>query len=250
MDYLRTAYSTKMRLWADRPDEVTVNWFRADPGAEVFPGPQSFTSRVWLDPGYVGIPLAIGETLAPRPYNLGVNIAGLRGSNHCGRDQAFITGGVTGVDPEIPVLPDGSSACCDGVAEQEPQELLVSGVDTYGNSDDVFLIVGGEDSVVALTPLMYGPTPVPNVDATFTTALGFNATSITITNTTGAAATLRLSHAGPVLSQGSALMWDISFPPNSITVICCDYALSQTPIHYVSNTNNALNLTLSGFIYS
>lgn len=162
MDYLRTAYSTKMRLWADRPDEVTVNWFRADPGAEVFPGPHSFTSRNWLDPGYIGVPLAIGETLAPRVYSPGINFAGLRGTNHCGRDQAFITGGVTGIDPEIPVLPDGSSACCDGVDEQDPQELLVSGSDIYGNSDDVFLIAGGEDIYVSRTPVQSIAVLVPD----------------------------------------------------------------------------------------
>lgn len=106
-----------MRLWADRPDTVQVRWFFCDTEARLFPFPHRFGARVWRNdkkgwyqPLPPGAPGELGR--GGGVYDPGANVIGYRGVNFCGRPQAFLTGGITGVDPEITTSADGSAACC------------------------------------------------------------------------------------------------------------------------------------------
>ena len=110
MDYLRTCYRTRMRLWSDRPDTVPVRWFRCDAGAKPFPGRHRFSSRVWREDKTQNFP--IGESQNAREYDKGLNRLGYRGLSFCGRKEAFAAGGRAGADKEIVTNADGSTPCC------------------------------------------------------------------------------------------------------------------------------------------
>ena len=117
MDMVRHGYKAKMRLWADQPDVWTqVQWFRAAESALDCPGPHGFTS--WTD-----VPdsdkeeyktFTTGEPVQPFRWSNSAVPAPYLGLQYCGRPEALSTGGVTGVDVPMPVLPDGSVACCAG----------------------------------------------------------------------------------------------------------------------------------------
>lgn len=91
MDFLRSAYRTKMRFFANDPREVYVRWYRADPAAPVVER-HAFFSRNWdREKGLVDLPL--GEVLgAPRPWDRGNTPLGATGAHQCGTAAEFVDG--------------------------------------------------------------------------------------------------------------------------------------------------------------
>lgn len=59
MDYLRAGYSAPARYIQNGTDTITLNWFRAAPGAKVFTRKHAFGSTVWDDEE--GLPSSPGE---------------------------------------------------------------------------------------------------------------------------------------------------------------------------------------------
>jgi hypothetical protein len=110
MDMLRSAYTVTMKLLnGDDHSPVAVRWFRADPGARFFPGPTPFRSLNWEDPKQIR---ELGEQSLARPWVVGENSEGYRGRNFCGDLQAWHTGGVSGVDPDITTDAEGRCPDC------------------------------------------------------------------------------------------------------------------------------------------
>jgi len=118
VDWIRTAYTTRMKLWKDSEETVEVRWFRAEPGAKIFPGVHNFSSLTWRDehkPEYRINNTGIGEqTEAGRVYDRGQNLNGYDGQRFCGSLKAWREGGVHGTDPPLALDSEGRPACCQG----------------------------------------------------------------------------------------------------------------------------------------
>jgi len=134
MDLIRSAYVTKMKLWADSDEEVEVRWFFADADAKWAPGPHPFGSW-WTWDRKDGVePGPLGEQRYVR-YDRGANDLGYGGSHHCGSDAAFRGGGVHGVDSVITTNADGGADCCvdwlDLECRRYPKRLTLSATSTF-----------------------------------------------------------------------------------------------------------------------
>ncbi len=145
MDYLRTAYTTRMKLWTDSDETVEVRWFRADPNAKLFTGRKRFSSLTWCDskkPEFAPHNDGVGEqTEAGRQYDRGVNLHGLTGQNFCGGGAAWEHGGTHGVDPPLALGADGVPLCCGRVFQATGGEVQGG---TRGPQAAVQLGRGGE----------------------------------------------------------------------------------------------------------
>lgn len=61
MDYLHSCYTAPARLIAGSDETFTVRWYRAAPGAKVYPFPHAFASSVWDDSVTLGRREGVGE---------------------------------------------------------------------------------------------------------------------------------------------------------------------------------------------
>ena len=98
MDYLRSGYRTRMRLFKDSDYSIPVIWYRADPSAEVYRASSRFRSWNWqtrpTTPG-------VGEETGPRPYYDGHTPFLVDGRNPVGTPRQFREGSIQG-DPFFP----------------------------------------------------------------------------------------------------------------------------------------------------
>lgn len=117
MDFIRRTYKTRMKL-SNNSDVLTpVRWFRAAPGAKLFPRPHFFSSIDWdglkaSDPesrAWTGLGEQDGE---PRTFWTGSNVNAVPGTNFCGAPELFLRGRTVGVDPTWVTDANGLSACC------------------------------------------------------------------------------------------------------------------------------------------
>lgn len=110
MDFGRAGYKQTVKLWADTEEEVTIRWYRAAPGAQVFPEAHGFTRPEWTwDRDYRPELPRLGQ---PEEWDAGANPLGFLGLHFCGRPEAYLGGGRWGEDAPIYVAPDGTSECC------------------------------------------------------------------------------------------------------------------------------------------
>jgi hypothetical protein len=74
MDYLRAGYTAPARWQSTGDSTITLRWYRAAEGAQVYLLPHAFGSSVWDDLDYVAVhgPGEIGGTYAwsPSPANV------------------------------------------------------------------------------------------------------------------------------------------------------------------------------------
>jgi hypothetical protein len=110
MDLIRVCYTTRMRLWRDSDEETEVRWFRADEGAQWWPGPHRFCSHVWFTDRRAET--SLGERPGFGGRQRGVNELGYLGLNHCGPAAAAERGGDRGLDPAIVTDADGACPDC------------------------------------------------------------------------------------------------------------------------------------------
>lgn len=134
IDYIRTAYRAKMRVWRGSEEEIEVRWFRAPEGAKLLPGPHpwgswySWDRKDGLEPDELGERAYVG-------YDKGENPLGYKGTAHCGPVPAVKDGGTRGVDPVITTAADGGAACCFlpvvGPCGRYPQHLTAEVESTF-----------------------------------------------------------------------------------------------------------------------
>ena len=91
MDYLRSCYRSRMRLYSDRPDILTPGrWHFCPPGAIVAP-PSVFFSRRWDDHVYGDDALGEVQQRYYRYYE-GVTDPRLTGTHYCGDPSVWLEG--------------------------------------------------------------------------------------------------------------------------------------------------------------
>lgn len=195
MDLLRSAYRTNVRPWRDSSSTIGIRWFRALPGAEIYPNPNLFTSLNWTDRDEAGGP--VGEVKgAARPWDPGLNPAGFLGVSSCGTPAVF-RAGATAADPVFLSDALGYTACCGAVAfvglggvevggdaEWDDQFFTVGGVEVGGEAtlSNFFFTVGGVEaggeagwsSTMAITPIRIGPQiiDVPGTETLYDVPVG------------------------------------------------------------------------------
>lgn len=250
MDWIRTGYRTKMRLWADRPDEVEVRWFRAADGADFFPGAHSFTSRDWLPFVFKDEPFPVGEVVGPRSWDPGVNLVGYPGRNFCGRPEAYLTGGVTGLDPEIHTTGDGNAPCCFQPAEIESDELLIGDDDLDSFDDPERIETGGEDDIVAKTPFRGGPKAVlaPPNSTSQVGAPGLVLECITFSNIDSVDHTISMAF-GSLVGDENYVLRDVLVPANGWIRWPCMVPLTSGIILMTADVDDVINYMGTGWIY-
>jgi hypothetical protein len=112
MDYLRSTYSSKMRLYNDRPDvEVEGAWFFCQPGAKVLPIAHVFASQNWTPEGVHTDP-PLGEVAGPRKWTNGIPDTRFTGQHFCGSPEVWLHGIPFAERPGLVLEPDGTPACC------------------------------------------------------------------------------------------------------------------------------------------
>jgi hypothetical protein len=146
LDRIRHCYSSYMRFW-DGENAILVpgRWFRCDLVASVFPHPHAYMSLKTYDRAYRND--GPGEDLREgTEYDKGANPVGYLGLTFCGRPEAFLTGGVSGVDPGIRTDADGWARCC-GIRIPPPGGMLLGGSAIFSAGAPVVgpgaLLVGG-----------------------------------------------------------------------------------------------------------
>ena len=157
LDYLRSGYYTRMKLWRDQQTMVMGRWIRLADDAPFFPFPHPFGSfRTW-DRQLPRNNTDLGEQGYAGYYN-GAKPAGFVPKGYCGRDEAIQDGGVTGVDPPIVHDEEGRNECCYGYPD------LCGGYPFPGVSLVATMIVETSDYCPCLqgqvVPLNYAP-PLP-----------------------------------------------------------------------------------------
>lgn len=110
VDYLRSAYRTRMRFGDDPESERSVRWQFVPEGTPVLDRPTVFGSIQWGAREPTSGP---GEVVgAPRSYDRGVPLPWPYGAGPCGTDQQWAEGFGSGSLPELPLGPDGVPLCC------------------------------------------------------------------------------------------------------------------------------------------
>jgi microcystin-dependent protein len=118
MDVLRVGYSTPMRFWLDDQTLINVRWFRANPGAKVFPGDNSFVSSNWDSLPQFS---PVGEDWPRvRNYDRGLNPLGYTGQSFCGDPDVWAHGAIRGVTPLIATDITGWAGCCGEEPQRQP----------------------------------------------------------------------------------------------------------------------------------
>lgn len=112
VDYIRTAYKTKMRVWADGGEQVVpVRWFRASKSAKFVGIPTLYGSWKGWSRGEDNTG-QLGEQTSEFEYDKGVNQLGYTGLVRCGSDEALQFGGLVARDEPILTDINGDSLCC------------------------------------------------------------------------------------------------------------------------------------------
>jgi len=110
MDFLRSAYRTRMRFFANDPREIDVRWYRCQPAAPVIER-HGFYSRNWLRDK--DTPTVLGEVLgAPRDWDRGNPPLGATGAGQCGTAAEFVGGLVFPPAAETLYDTQGLPLCC------------------------------------------------------------------------------------------------------------------------------------------
>jgi hypothetical protein len=134
MDYVRSCYSSNMRLYNDRPEILTPGqWYFCKPGAKLIPYTHAFCSREWDDYRIKGDDPLIGEVGPRGPYTDGVAPDRLDGLHWCGDAEVWRIGVQFGADP-LPRWPDGVPICCD-TGPPPPQFELEGDVAIDGSAE-------------------------------------------------------------------------------------------------------------------
>jgi hypothetical protein len=111
--YLRSFYSTDALCTSDPARKTTIRWYRAPPGALVFPHQHSFSPLLWSDKRTLAT-RPLGEVPgAPRKWSNGAPPFPAAGSSFCGQPPWYLTGGPALTDPR-PTDPQGIPVCCGG----------------------------------------------------------------------------------------------------------------------------------------
>ncbi len=156
MGYGRSCYETDLQPWRNGGPLVKIRWYRAAPGAKVFPHAHIFRSLVWEpDPWNVQVPAEIYES--PRKWVNGQTPPTAHGQNFVGEAQDFLLGAV--YSPLLPIHerdPWGLMIECtrfvegpgggdlDGGGVEDP--VLVGGGDLDGGGvEDLPALIGGGD---------------------------------------------------------------------------------------------------------
>lgn len=111
LDYARSGYRSKMKLWQDKPDLTSGVWFRTVPSAKFFERPHLFANtKTWYERDF-NQGSAPGEREIGDYYN-SKSPGSYDGKQHCGSDDAMSQGGITGVDPPLLTDATGMLPCC------------------------------------------------------------------------------------------------------------------------------------------
>lgn len=111
MDFLRSCYSSSMRLYPDRPDVLTAGaWHFCAPGARVIPYMDAFVSQNW-DYAIVPDPV-VGEVRGRRTWVSGKPVPGYQGMHFCGTGDAWLHGIPFADRPGLPIDAHGVPVCC------------------------------------------------------------------------------------------------------------------------------------------
>lgn len=110
MDFVRSAYVTRMRFGDTPESERTVRWQFVPPGTPLLDRWTVFNSLQW---GRRVATTGPGEVVgAPRPWNRGVPLPWPYGAVPCGTESEWLSGFGSGTLPELPLGPDGVPTCC------------------------------------------------------------------------------------------------------------------------------------------
>lgn len=117
VDFGRSCYKTKARLFRDSDEETEIQWYFARDDAPTLPYETAVTSSYWdREEVYVGLPYreGVGEVSpGPRIHTRAIEIPAARGTHICGTREDFEQGAV--FDPDITprvYRPDGLPTCC------------------------------------------------------------------------------------------------------------------------------------------
>lgn len=117
VDFGRSCYRTKARLFRDSDEEVEIQWYFARDDAPTIPYETAVTSSYWdREEVYVGLPYreGVGEVSpGPRIHTRPIVIPAATGRHLCGTREDFERGAV--FDPDITprvYRPDGLPTCC------------------------------------------------------------------------------------------------------------------------------------------
>ena len=112
MDYLRSCYTSYMRLYKDRPDVLTLgSWHWCQPGARPLPFTHIFGSRNWL-PNYDNVDGLLGEVPGRVGYSKGSASTRLTGQTFCGGQELWQSGSLYSQRGTPATGLDGIPLCC------------------------------------------------------------------------------------------------------------------------------------------
>ena len=112
MDYLRTCYRSKMRLFRDRPDIETIGrWMFCPPGAKPLPFAHPFASQVW-DPDREKLDPLVGEVPGYLGNTDGFASERYLGQNYCGTVYDWQNGSLFAQQGTPKVDDDDIPRCC------------------------------------------------------------------------------------------------------------------------------------------
>lgn len=145
VDIARTCFTQEIRAWQGSRARTRIRWYRVLNDAPPLPFPTIFQqglSNFFLNPPPDPPPGVPGTIISERHYNLGgpprIQLTG----PPTGSPEAWLSGGVLGVDPPLAFLPSGFSAeCLSPDVEFDPilpllfavDVTLVTGVTGYGD---------------------------------------------------------------------------------------------------------------------
>lgn len=113
MDFLRSGYASTMRLFRDSVQETPIIWYRARPGAQVFPFPHVFGSRNW-DADHAVAQSGPGETKGStnETHTNSVNTNGYLGQDFVGDPDWFLNGAPSSAAGTAPTDANGFCQKC------------------------------------------------------------------------------------------------------------------------------------------
>jgi len=111
MDFVRSCYTSSMRLYPDRPDiHVPGAWHFCAPGSVAIPYCHAFTSSIWdYDQGQVA---ALGEQKPRGAWSRGNQLPQFQGRHFCGSEQAWRNGIQFADAPGLDLDDAGVPLCC------------------------------------------------------------------------------------------------------------------------------------------
>lgn len=154
MDVGRTCGFAMIRFWRNSPLAVRVRWYRAPPGAKVFPGRHMFGLGYW-DMDRLEWP-GLGQIEPPAlKYDTGWTPPTAHGLHVCGRPQDYLDGlDITAAGPPVRYDRWGIPTCCPGAGAPVPDWPVASAGSlalSFGHLPDVGngLVLDGLDDLTA-----------------------------------------------------------------------------------------------------